>query len=83
LERSRPHCSRVTAAASTGIQAANWDGRHRRPAPAVAAPTQLVTARTTNTGILLLVRSRSARVTVIVRAIDILGNRGPARRTSN
>jgi hypothetical protein len=43
---------------------------------------RLVAARTTATGLALPVTSRSARVTVIVRAVDTLGNRGPTRRTS-
>ncbi|MCU0482784.1 MAG: glycosyl hydrolase family 18 protein [Chloroflexi bacterium] len=43
---------------------------------------RLVTARTTATGLALPVTSRSARVTVIVRAVDTLGNVGPTRRTT-
>jgi spore germination protein YaaH len=43
---------------------------------------RLVAGRTTSTGLALPVTSRSARVTVIVRAVDTLGNVGPTRRTS-
>ena len=43
---------------------------------------RLVAARTTATGLALPVTSRTARVTVIVRAVDTLGNRGPIRRTT-
>jgi hypothetical protein len=45
-------------------------------------PWKVAAMRTSRTAMALPVKSRSARVTVVVRPIDSLGNWGTARRTT-